>query len=240
MTDARLPEHWLTDPRMDRLSDRAWRTFTGSLMWSASQGTDGWIPRTSMRWVHPEGVDEQTRGELVGAGLWVVGADGVSIQDWERSQSLAADVERQRERNRAKNKALRDRKRQATPSAPHVASVTERVTGHVTGHAGGQDRRGQARTGPAPLHPGKTDEEESVESLCERQAATLDVDFAKVRTAVGKACGRFPDPTDVMRIIATVLERATPPVKSGTALVLRSIQNDWAEWQKFLDESLAS
>ena len=89
-------------------------------------------------------------------------------------------------------------------------------------------------------YPQGTDEGESIEALCARQAAALGVDYPKVKTAIGKACGRFPDPTGVMRIIATVLARATQPVRSPTGVVIAAVRNDWAEWQQFLDEEIAS
>jgi hypothetical protein len=85
----------------------------------------------------------------------------------------------------------------------------------------------------------RTDEEESLETLCARQSAALGVDFGKVRLELGKRTGRLPDPTVVMRIIATVLERVKGPVKSPTGVVLTSVRNDWAEWQKFIDKEAA-
>ena len=54
MTDARLPGRWLTDPHLEALSDRLWRVHTGALMWSAEQGTDGLLPRRTLRLLHPE------------------------------------------------------------------------------------------------------------------------------------------------------------------------------------------
>lgn len=89
-------------------------------------------------------------------------------------------------------------------------------------------------SGPVGNRASGTDEGD-LGALCERQAAALGVELGKVRTAVGKACGRFPGPTVLMRIVATVLERATPPVKSPTGVVLSSVRSDWAEWQKFID-----
>jgi hypothetical protein len=108
MTDARLPCHWLHDPAIEELSDRSWRTYTGSLMWSAEHGTDGRLPARALRLLHPDGADDAAAAELVAAGRWKRVQDGYQIPDWEAHQSLAADVARQRERNRRRQRAWRE------------------------------------------------------------------------------------------------------------------------------------
>lgn len=103
MTDARLPGPWLTNPTMDGLSDRAWRTFTGSLMWSNEAGTDGRITTRSLRFLHPEGTDDVTRDELVRAELWALTADGIEVCNWTvMGQELAATVAERREAARVR------------------------------------------------------------------------------------------------------------------------------------------
>lgn len=138
MTDAHLPGRWLTDPRMDALSDRAWRTFTGSLMWSNEQGTDGEIPQRALRLLHPEGVDGPTAAELVAAVLWKPLDTGFQVLGWNKSQSLAIDVQWQLERNRTNQAAKRKRDREK-------AQAGRAVTGDVSDYAGGQDRTGKDR-----------------------------------------------------------------------------------------------
>jgi len=141
MTDSRLPGRWLTDDTMDSLSDRAWRTFTGSLMWSNEQGTDGAIPARSLRFLHPLGVDPPTTDELVAARLWARTKTGVQVRGWvEMGQETAAKVQQRREANRLKSSRHRAKKGPAYPGD---------VTGDVTGVDEGQDRRGQDRTGQA-------------------------------------------------------------------------------------------
>jgi hypothetical protein len=142
MTDARLPGHWLHDPTLDGLSDRAWRTYTGSLMWSAEHGTDGYLPPRAMRLLHPDGVDAATKAELTAAGRWEVApADAYRVTGWPKHQSLAADVEWQRERNRRKVADYRTRER---AKADKTTPVTGDVTGHVTDDTGGEARQGAA------------------------------------------------------------------------------------------------
>ena len=135
MTDARLPGRWLVNTQMMGLSDRAWRVFTAALMLSAEQGTDGSIPRVAFRFLYPEDIGAHTLDELSAAGLIAMQPDGgFLILEWTKTQSAAADVERQRERNRTKNKTYRDRKK----------------AGEMTGHDPGQaPRTGQERLGQA-------------------------------------------------------------------------------------------
>lgn len=128
MVDARLQGHWLTDPIFDGLSDREWRTFTGSLMWAAEHGTDGKLTARSLRLLHPDGVDEVTANALIAAGKWTESDARFAVADWARHQSLAADVERQRESNRQRQAKYRASQRGDSP-------VTSDVTRDVTGES---------------------------------------------------------------------------------------------------------
>jgi hypothetical protein len=152
VTDARMPDRWLYQPEYDGLSDRAWRTMTSSLMWSAGQGTDGVLPVTSLRFLHPLGVDEATAQELIDAGKWEKTGNGFQVLNWQKSQSLAADVEKQRDRNRENVKAYRARKGES----PHDEDdyVIDVETGEVIGDNSGDVHGvpvGKARTGKDAL-----------------------------------------------------------------------------------------
>lgn len=133
MTDARLPGRWLTDPNLEALSDRLWRVHTGALMWSAEQGTDGLIPRRTLRLLHPDAATLADASMLVDADLWAVDGDGFRVLGWEHSQSLAADIEYQRERNRLKQRAHRAR--------ANAERSTRDVSGDVTGYVPGESLR---------------------------------------------------------------------------------------------------
>lgn len=109
MTDARLPGRWLTDPNLEALSDRLWRVHTGALMWSAEQGTDGLIPRRTLRLLHPDAATSADASTLVSAGLWAVEGDAFRVLDWENSQSLDADVKRRRELDRERKRRQRSK-----------------------------------------------------------------------------------------------------------------------------------
>lgn len=80
----------------------------------------------------------------------------------------------------------------------------------------------------------------SIEALCIRQADSLGVRYQRVRLAICDHCGRFPEPTVVMQIIARVLARASDPPRRPTEFVIAAIKRDWAEWQQLVDESIAS
>lgn len=155
MTDARLPDRWLTDARLDALSDRLWRVHTYALMWSAEQGTDGLIPRPTLRLLHPEAATAEDARGLIAAGLWAAEGDGYRVARWEESQSLAADVERGRAANRERQ--ARHRAKTAKPTAdttPEPGHVTRDVTRESPRQ--GQARQGQARTRQASEKPGTT------------------------------------------------------------------------------------
>lgn len=141
MTDSRLPGRWLIDPVMDGLSDRAWRTFTGSLMWSNEAGTDGRLPKRAMRLLHPEGVDSATLRELVEAHLWEPSGADVQIPDWDRrmGQALAATVERQRDLNR--DRQAKHRAKQRLPSRI-TNDITRDSTGDLMRESPGEDTTG--------------------------------------------------------------------------------------------------
>lgn len=132
MTDARLPGRWLTDPDFDALSDRLWRVHSSALMWSAEQGTDGLIPRRTLRLLHPEGARAADADSLVERGVWETEGDGYRVSEWDRTQSLAADVERKREldrerkrRQRAKDPVTRDGMRDGTRESPRLGEARQ-------------------------------------------------------------------------------------------------------------------
>lgn len=151
MTDSRLPGRWLIDPTMDGLSDRAWRTFTGSLMWSNEAGTDGAVPARQLRLVHPLGVDATTTQELVDAGLWSRTGDGIRVENWvENGQEFAAVVRAQREKARLRQQKHRQRVRSEVAPTPSVTRDDERDVGRDVGQDSDRTVTG---TGQALMSP---------------------------------------------------------------------------------------
>lgn len=140
MTDARLPERWLSDRRIARLSDSDWRAFTNALMWAVSNRTDGVI--------HPEDVeliprfDVESAGRLVGSNVLVKLSDGWLINEFVITQTTAKQLGAA-ERARVKH---RDTQHRYTERKAEGHGETAGQVG-MTGQDTGQARPGQARTG---------------------------------------------------------------------------------------------
>lgn len=211
--------------------------------WSMKHLTDGFVPTAAVAVL---GSPREAKA-LVSVGLWLEVEGGFKFHAWEGRQPTKDEVEDRRAKRAEAGRKGGLKSGQSRREAKNEANGEANASG-VASHAD----EANANPVPSPLtqvsrspsvletgasFPQGTDEGDSVEALCVRQAAALKVDFGKVKTAIGKACGRFPAPTAVMQVIATVLERATPPVKSPTGLVLRAVENDWPEWQKLIDES---
>ena len=143
MTDTRLPEQWLFNPTMDKLSDGAWRVWTRALIWCNSQGTDGDIPSLYIKYTYPWGDPSEYVLELLDVGLLEQTENGFVILDWVRmGQSPASQVAAYKEKNRLRQQQSRERKR---------TQQTESVTDDVTRDVGQdtQDTLGQANYGKA-------------------------------------------------------------------------------------------
>lgn len=136
MTDARLRGEWLTSLNFSNLSDTAWRVFTGALMWSAEQETDGVIPIRFLRSLHPSFDDlPVVYSEIEAAGLWRVKDDEYEFSGWSKrgaeglGQSTAEQVRAYREGTRKRQQQYRDRQKGSPLKSPRV---THNVTGDVT------------------------------------------------------------------------------------------------------------
>lgn len=133
MTDARLPGYWLNEMRFQDLSDKQWRVFTGLLMWSVEQGTDGHVPTRYIGTVHLDGVDDADLDALAACGVLERVKTGVQMLRWDDPnglrQSSAATVAAYRDRKRANQASYRERLKSQ--------SVTGNGNGNMTGQVGG-------------------------------------------------------------------------------------------------------
>lgn len=162
MTDSRLPDHWLFNPELDKLSHEAWRVLTRALMYCNGQGTDGEIDTLFMRYVFPYGDWGPYVEELIQIGWMERTPQGLRIPDWEgRGQSPASQVRAYRE-----NARLRQQKSRAKKKASENRSVTGDVTRDV-GQEQDRNRTGQdsdKRTSwPAITKPGSSQEVRNAE-----------------------------------------------------------------------------
>jgi hypothetical protein len=156
VTDTRLPEHYLTSATLDGLSDPAFRVYINGLMWSVTHGTDGGVPRRSLRWLHP---DATATGpavvELAAAGLWTKCVDGWSIPDFLRHQSSATEVQVGRDRAAATKRRQRAHARDDhSLCSPDNCSVVRMSTVDKGSGPGGtpEDRTGQDSSRGDQLH----------------------------------------------------------------------------------------
>lgn len=144
MTDSRLPEQWLLNRDLDRLSDGAWRLFTRALMYCNSQGTDGKVDKVYFRYVYPW-LDDPSPfiQEIVDVGWMIWTETGFTIPDWEgKGQTTAAQMAEYKNKNRLKAQRARDKKK-TTESSSVPSDVPGDVPGDV-GQARPKDRQGEA------------------------------------------------------------------------------------------------
>lgn len=147
MVDARLRDEWLGKVKFDLLPDAAWRVFTGALMWSAKNGTDGDIPSRYLRVLHPDGEKPDAFEQLIAAAVWSRTPSGFYMADWSGAlgQSPAAVVETQKENARVRQAAYREKMRQSLENSTRRASGAPSVTRDVRPHVGEGEGEGEGK-----------------------------------------------------------------------------------------------
>jgi hypothetical protein len=165
MTDTRLPERWLNDRRILKLTDHAYRSFFNALMWSVSNRTDGVIEPDDLKLI--PGFDPGCVSELTDSGLWAKLRKGWLIDGFAVTQSTR-DILEANDRQRAASRE-RKRRQRARESAGRRA-VTRDVTGdlsHGTSRrtAQGQDRTGELRSSSSVSNQLKKETEQSLLNL---------------------------------------------------------------------------
>lgn len=146
MTDARLPERYLMDRRLGRLSDADFRGYMTALLWSVSNRTDGRIDSSDLPLIPHFKASPQ---RLVDGELWTeVEGGGWTISDFGLTQSSRSELE-QLEQIR---KADRDKKRRqrAAKSSESPPAFTD-----AEGESPGRSRGRVPGTGPGTSQAGK-------------------------------------------------------------------------------------
>lgn len=140
MADARVPERYLNDRRILRLSPAARSSLIMATVWAVSNRTDGLIERDDIPLIPT--FDQSTVDALVSAGLLTVsGADAWIITDYERDQTSRAEFEvLENMRRRERTKKRRQRSKEGDSPGGHSP-------GTVPGDSTGKARQGQARQG---------------------------------------------------------------------------------------------
>lgn len=144
-----MPERYLTDRRILRLSDSERSSYFMAALWSVSNRTDGHFESEDLPLIptfNPASVPA-----LTGAGLWLEGGAGWVDAEFDKVQTSKSDLEvlerarrADREKKARQRAELRAEKRgQATPS---FRSSPGDDPGDVSRgqHRRGQDRQGQA------------------------------------------------------------------------------------------------
>ncbi|MDO3100828.1 hypothetical protein P5V93_13005 [Mycobacteroides abscessus subsp. abscessus] len=157
MTDARFPDRWLHDRRMNRLSDGHFRSYVLSLIYAVSNRTDGVVEPEDLATI-PKFAPGASKA-FVENELWRPRGNGWLIIDFESTQSSRAALEASEQaRNQAR---INDRERKAKARAEAKArsqdkakpdspqDVRSDVRGEVQAESEpeSQARKGQARRG---------------------------------------------------------------------------------------------
>lgn len=139
MTDARMPDRWLNDRRVMRLSPEHFRSFVLALLWSVSNRTEGLIERDDVPLI--PGMTREAAEVFVRAGLWSVHEAGWAVVDYAATQSSRAELEAaERRRVLARERKARQRERQRDQERDGDRDESRGVT---------RDSLGKARTGQA-------------------------------------------------------------------------------------------
>ena len=110
MTDARIPERYLMDRRIARLSDAAFRSWIVATLWAVANRTDGVIERDDLGLI-PK-LDAASVDALTASGLWTATDEGWRITDYAETQTSRSELEaleNVRRREREKKRAQRSR-----------------------------------------------------------------------------------------------------------------------------------
>lgn len=153
--DSRYPCHYLTDRRVQRLSDGAHRTFVTATAWCVDNRTDGAVPAEDLDLIYR--AQPEHMAELVKRDLAIATDDGWQLTEYGKAQSSAAQIDAALEARRASDrdrqaKARAKKKSRADSPADRDMSRGQSRDGHVT--FGGEERRGEERRGEASFDEG--------------------------------------------------------------------------------------
>lgn len=148
MTDARIPERYLMDRRVARLSDAAFRAWIVATLWAVANRTDGAIERVDLHLI-PQ-LDAASADALAACGLWSETTDGWQIADYAETQTSRSELEAL-ENVRRREREKKRRQRSSAEDAVTVPVSPGLSTGTVPPSSQGptQDKEGR-KEGPIP------------------------------------------------------------------------------------------
>lgn len=241
-------------PRRHRAASIGLWTLAGA--WSAKELTDGRIPDFM---IDELAATKAIAQQLVDAGAWERTDDGYRFTRWSPEQPTREQVTASRQAEADRKRARRHQQsRKDTDTTPGgVPGMSHRDTDRTPDGIPHESHQVSDHPSPVPSQTLKTKtspvrplpdresndrtDEEAPEKVIEAALVGIGItDPARVVGAIAKACGRIPDSTAVVRIVATILDRAKQPVRSPMGVVLKAIANDWPEWQQMIDEADAA
>jgi hypothetical protein len=159
MTDARLPERWLNDRRLQRLTPEHYRSYVNALLWSVANRTDGRIEQEDLGLI-PHWSANAAKA-FVDAGLFTPQSRGWLIADYAATQTSRdelATLDELRAREREKKARQRAKKKESPGGGGRVMPlrrptrkllVKTTVPGTVPGTCPRGQHRTRTRTGQA-------------------------------------------------------------------------------------------
>jgi hypothetical protein len=134
VTDCRLPERWLNDRRLQRLSAEHYRTYMNALMYAVANRTDGHIEPADVALI-PHWSAHAAKA-FIDAGLFAPLNNGWFIIDYPATQTSRSELETL-EKIRARDRAKKARKR----------AEDKNTAEEVPGDSPGGDSPGTAQEG---------------------------------------------------------------------------------------------
>lgn len=175
MTDARIPERFLMDRRVVKLTDAERSSYFMATLWSVSNRTDGRFDDDDLALIPT--FRRSTVPALLAAGLWAVDGGGWIDTEFKRNQTSADDLAKLE--NMRRSDAKKKARQRACKAGNHELCTTETcksalatpgtVPGTSPGDSTGEDRdrdrdRDQASTGSSLAVQSSGVDEEDISS----------------------------------------------------------------------------
>ncbi|MGM1016773.1 MAG: hypothetical protein ACQEW8_04465 [Actinomycetota bacterium] len=149
MTDARIPERFLADRRVLRLTPEARSSYFMATLWSVSNRTDGHFDRADIEFIPT--FASAAIDELVHCGLWEPNGDGWQDTEFARTQSTRDALDHlERIRKAEREKKARQRAHAAglhdlcSAACGHTGRPGDTSRGQSPGTAQDRDRTGES------------------------------------------------------------------------------------------------
>ena len=95
----RLDSAFNTNPKvLELVADKQWRpivSYVCSLAYAGAHGTDGFIPKSALPFIHATAKDAE---ELVAARLWVPAPGGWDVNSWDEFQPSNEETKKRKHR----------------------------------------------------------------------------------------------------------------------------------------------